>query len=236
MKGIIKNFTVIAVLLMIFACNMVQGTAGESSATRSITTSNTGQTMVNGLYIIRNVNSGKVIDVSGISTENGANISQWTYYGTENQQWIITHLGDGKHSILARHTHKAMDVDGVSADPGANIHQWDYVGGANQQWYILNNGDGSFTLQSVHSGLVLDVADWGTQDGANILQWNSHGGSNQKWTLESLSTEIQLEAENAPFQSGVETENCVEGGQNIGWIDANDWIAYTDIDIPFTGS
>lgn len=46
-----------------------------------------------------------------------------------------------------------------------------------------------------------------------------------------------VQAESFFAQSGVEVESTSDsgGGQNVGWIDANDWMAYNDITIPTTG-
>lgn len=48
-------------------------------------------------------------------------------------------------------------------------------------------------------------------------------------------TDIQVEAENWAVMSGVQTEACAEGGQDVGWIDANDWIVW-NVDIPVAGT
>ncbi len=45
-----------------------------------------------------------------------------------------------------------------------------------------------------------------------------------------------LEAEAFSAQSGVQTEACSEGGQNVGWIDNGDWMAYNNIAFPSTGN
>ncbi len=45
-----------------------------------------------------------------------------------------------------------------------------------------------------------------------------------------------LEAESFSAQQGVQTEACSEGGQNVGWIDQGDWMAYGGITFPATGS
>ncbi len=45
----------------------------------------------------------------------------------------------------------------------------------------------------------------------------------------------QIEAENWVVQSGTQTEPCSEGGQNVGWIDANDWMVW-DVNIPSSGT
>ncbi|MDD7886345.1 carbohydrate-binding protein [Flavivirga sp. 57AJ16] len=45
-----------------------------------------------------------------------------------------------------------------------------------------------------------------------------------------------IEAENYASMSGVEKENCSEGGQNVGYIDTGDWMAYTNINFPTSGN
>ncbi len=45
-----------------------------------------------------------------------------------------------------------------------------------------------------------------------------------------------IEAENYTSMSGVQNENCSEGGQNVGYIDTGDWMAYNDINFPTSGS
>lgn len=46
----------------------------------------------------------------------------------------------------------------------------------------------------------------------------------------------QIEAEAFSAQAGVQTEACSEGGQNVGWIDTGDWMAYNSISFPTSGS
>lgn len=53
-------------------------------------------------------------------------------------------------------------------------------------------------------------------------------GSSSGWST-------QIEAENWAVQSGVQTESCSEGGQNVGWIDANDWIVW-NVNLPSSGT
>lgn len=47
---------------------------------------------------------------------------------------------------------------------------------------------------------------------------------------------LRLEAENYSSQNGIQTENCQEGGQNVGWTDAGDWIQFDNINIPTAGT
>lgn len=49
---------------------------------------------------------------------------------------------------------------------------------------------------------------------------------------------ITIQAENYNSMLGVQTEACTDagGGQNVGWIDANDWMAFYNINFPVSGS
>lgn len=44
----------------------------------------------------------------------------------------------------------------------------------------------------------------------------------------------QIESENFTTMNGVQTESCSEGGTNVGWIDAGDWMVW-DVNIPTAG-
>lgn len=49
---------------------------------------------------------------------------------------------------------------------------------------------------------------------------------------------VLIQAENYNAMLGVQTEACTDagGGQNVGWIDTGDWMAYNSINFPTTGS
>ncbi|AZQ65161.1 carbohydrate-binding protein [Flammeovirga pectinis] len=46
----------------------------------------------------------------------------------------------------------------------------------------------------------------------------------------------RIEAENYSGMDGVQTESCSEGGLNVGYIDAWDWLSFDNINIPTTGT
>ncbi|WP_299315006.1 beta-1,3-glucanase family protein [uncultured Aquimarina sp.] len=45
-----------------------------------------------------------------------------------------------------------------------------------------------------------------------------------------------IEAEEYTFMSGVQTEPCSEGGENVGYIDSGDWMAFSNITFPTSGN
>ncbi len=60
------------------------------------------------------------------------------------------------------------------------------------------------------------------------------GGWNINWFNIALSgtSSVQIEAEDYTYMSGVEIEDCDEGGSNVGYIDDGDWLSYHGVDLP----
>jgi len=140
----------------------------------------------NGTYSIQNVNSAKGMDVAGQSTDDGANVQQYSYWGGENQQWNVEDTGGGQFRIQNVNSGKVLDIANQSTDNGANVHQWSDGGGDNQRFYLHDQGGGQYHIQPVHSEKAVEVASSSTDDGANVQQYDWHGGDNQLWTFESV--------------------------------------------------
>lgn len=138
----------------------------------------------NTYYVIVNRNSGKVLDVNGASTADGANVIQWSSNSGDNQQWEIIDVGSGYSRIVNRNSGKVLDVNGASTANGASVIQWPSNGGNNQQWEIINNGGGYYRIINRNSGKALDVSGGGTANGADVIQWPWNGGNNQQWELQ----------------------------------------------------
>lgn len=93
----------------------------------------------NGYYHIRNVGSGYLLDVSGASSSDGANVIQWPSNDGWNQQWEIIATGENDPvKIKNRGSGKLLDVSGQSTSDGAQAIQWYDNGGHNQHWYLLS--------------------------------------------------------------------------------------------------
>ncbi len=78
--------------------------------------------------------SGKVLDVAGVSRDNGARVHQWDWWGGPNQKWRLEDVGGGYFKVVSANSGKVLDVAGVSRDNGAPVHQWDWWAGWNQHW------------------------------------------------------------------------------------------------------
>ncbi|HEY8980706.1 MAG TPA: endo-1,4-beta-xylanase [Streptomyces sp.] len=118
---------------------------------------------------IKNVTSGRCVDVPGSSTADATQVQLWDCHGGTNQQWTSTSAGE-----LQVYGNKCLDAGGTGV--GTRIQIYGCHGGTNQQWRV--NSDG--TITGVQSGLCLDAVSGGTANGTQI-QLNSCSSS-QRWS------------------------------------------------------
>ncbi|WP_436924426.1 glycoside hydrolase family 11 protein [Halosimplex amylolyticum] len=142
--------------------------------------------VANGTYSIQNVDSGKALDVSGESTDDGANVQQYSYWGGANQQWNVEDTGNGVYRIENVNSGKVLDVSGQSTEDGANVQQYADGGGDNQRFHLHDQGGGEYHIQPVHSDKAVEVEGASTSDGANVQQYSWSGNGNQLWTFDSV--------------------------------------------------
>lgn len=100
----------------------------------------------------------------------------------------------------------------------ATTFNWSTTGGSiNQNGLYTASTVGTFTA-TAQSGSILKTASI-TVNPVNV----------------GVEIPAIIEAEEWVDMSGVQTETCAEGGLNVGWIDAGDWLLYT-INVPATGT
>ncbi|MFJ3307219.1 alpha-L-fucosidase [Streptomyces sp. NPDC086549] len=133
-----------------------------------------------------NRKSGKVLEVGGGATADGATVDQWPWNGGTNQQWKLLPNADGSYRLSNVRSGKVLDSPGGSAQ-GAGLDQWADDGGDNQSWKLVpSQTSGYHQLVNVRNGWCADVKDTSTADGATVIQWPSTGGSNQDWQIVAL--------------------------------------------------
>ncbi|MBQ7186616.1 MAG: family 16 glycosylhydrolase [Ruminococcus sp.] len=147
--------------------------------------SNPGSFKAGQKYAIKSVNSGKALDVSWGSKDDGANVLQYTYHGYNNQKWYLERQSDGSYVIKCANSNKVLDVAWASRDDGANVQQCGYNGNSCQKWELRRVGN-SYAIINKNSGKALDVSGRSTADNANVLQWRYSGANNQLWNIEAV--------------------------------------------------
>ncbi|RYE15337.1 MAG: carbohydrate-binding protein [Sphingobacteriales bacterium] len=168
--------------------------------------------------------------------------------------WELSQDGTGANSLLSviRNQMGTVTPTGV-----VNLYQHCSFGG-----YTAALGEGSYTLAQLNALGIRndDISSLKVQAGYQIKMYNDANFSGSTITktaddsclvddgyndlissvvVSKVSTggwSLQVEAENFANQSGVQTEGCSEGGSNVGWIDTADWMTYTNVNIPTSGT
>ena len=85
---------------------------------------------------IINKNSGKVLDIYGLSKSENAKIVQHKYDGGWSQQWKVTTTSDGKYRIQNRWSGLYLGVLDNSTDEGAWVVQMSGES-SSVEWFFL---------------------------------------------------------------------------------------------------
>lgn len=146
-----------------------------------------------GYYIIRNLNSNKVLDVANGAKTSGTNVQQYTYNGTDAQKWIIQKTSDGYYNIISKINGLYLDLSNGSSSDCTNIQVYCANGTKAQKFNFIYKGEtvGEKTLEEGTYRIVtakdqnvgLDVASASKTDGGNIQLWKWDNVNQQKFNL-----------------------------------------------------
>jgi O-glycosyl hydrolase len=121
--------------------------------------------------------SGKCLDVPGVSDTNGTQLEIYTCNAGSNQEY--TPQSNGEISVYSGGTEKCLDAYNQGKTAGTIVDIYTCDGGSNQLWQV--HPDGGITNDE--SGLCLDVYGQGTSNGTDVDLYTCNGGSNQQWAL-----------------------------------------------------
>lgn len=141
-----------------------------------------------GIYQIT-LKSNRVVDVSGGSQNNAANVQIWENAKVQQQKFRIARIDNTNYyRITAIHSAKVLDVQGGSSNCGANVNQYTANGTDAQSWLLKDCGNGYYNIISKANGLCLDVESGSTsRNGANIQLYYSNGTDAQKFKLTPIN-------------------------------------------------
>lgn len=143
-----------------------------------------------GLYTIStSMKSGMVLDVSGASTSNGANVQLYAANQTAAQRFRLSYDSKtGYYTIINDNSGKAVDVTSASAKNGTNVQQYSSNGTLAQKWIIAKEADGAYRLSSaLNTSYVLDVSAGKTTNGANIQIYTTNKTAAQKFKFNKVA-------------------------------------------------
>jgi hypothetical protein len=202
------------------------------------TNPNQGLIKPNRAYKFTNRNSSKVMNVSGASTADGADVIQNTSSSANSQKWFAYPVGSGWFKLVNVNSGKALDVQSPNTNDGANIGQYSYNAGYWQHFRFADSGvSGYVSIYNRNSGKVVDVYNISTADGADIIQWTDWRGDGQRWAPAEVlplvnNTVYSLTALHSNKVLDVQNPNTADGA-NVGqwaWNGGN-WQKWTAVDL-----
>jgi len=132
-------------------------------------------------YIFSKV-SNKALDVAGGSTENMANIQQYSQAEVDQQKWRLEDAGDGHYYLVSKKSGKVVAVNSSNK----NVVLYDKISTAqDQKWRLEDGGHGYYYLVSKQSNEVLDMSG-SLADGANVQVYTKVESDNLKWSFEGV--------------------------------------------------
>ena len=153
----------------------------------------------NGVYYIKNQQSGKYLDVENQNPNSGANVHQWVFHGEYSQQWYVQRRWDGYytiHPMLNKTSALTVANNYTSNESNVIIYGTTANYTNSSQWMIFYNGygDSTYRLMNRASGHIkaLAVQYASSDNGANVIQYDYSylGNRNDDWVFERADVSL----------------------------------------------
>ena len=165
----------------------------------------------NGTYTIASaVNNKYVLDISGASTANSANLQLYSANGTNAQKFQVAFQGSDYYIITNINSKKALDVAAAGTVDRTNIWQYDVNYSCAQLWKIVENSDKTYTFLNKCSNKAMDMQGYTAKDGVNVWLYGNGSEKTQKFVLTPNPAEIRAAREAAQSQTSEEQEKTDE--------------------------
>ncbi|NII28807.1 carbohydrate-binding protein [Pseudoflavitalea sp. X16] len=166
------------------------------------------------------------------------------HVNTENRTYGTIHWRDHNAQYANYGGNTAVNVTGFhvyAIEWTASSIKW-FIDGV--QFHEANIANGINGTHEFHNNffIILNMAIGGNWPGFTVnngaMPANMYVDYVRVYQQSSGPSSVLIQAENYSAMLGVQTEATTDagGGQNVGWIDANDWMAYNSINFPTTGS
>ena len=184
-----------------------------------------------GTYVIRNKNSGKVLDVRYAAAANGAVVWQYAANGSQAQRWLIRNAGNG-YFIQSALGNWVLDIAGANRANGTRISLY-RPNGTKAQLFVPSSTDfaaknGLLVKSAVNNKVGMDIR-WGSLSNSAPLQiYQNNGSQAQRFSFKQvgngLYTVLNDNSHKAIDVPGAATDNGVKLQQyTANGTDAQTW-------------
>lgn len=152
------------------------------------------QNLSDGVYTIQNLSTGKMMDISGAATNNGAPLIQWNGNNGRNQLFYVKQLSNGTYIIMNLNSRLNLNVVG-NTDPqynqnGTQVTQYPGEWGA-MQWNLSPNANNTgYVVTSAYSGKPIGIYD---ANNNAVIQWalNAQVDTRFQWNFIKQGNDIK---------------------------------------------
>nr|WP_283811201.1 RICIN domain-containing protein [Enterococcus larvae] len=137
-------------------------------------------------FLSSNVDTNRVVEISGGSTANGGNAQIWVENAVKQQKFIIEAAETGWYKLVNEKSGKVLDVAGGSVANKANVQQYTWNNSDAQKFRFIDAGSGLCYIQS-KLGTYLEVDAGLNKNGANIQMYRLNRTNAQKFRLDGLN-------------------------------------------------
>lgn len=146
----------------------------------------------NGYCTIKNVASGKFLNIYAGSDANFTSVCMWSYDDSTDQHFRLDHKGNGQYKLYAycsnRATNRVVDVNRGTDNPaeGDKVQLWTPDDDMSQLYYVwpVGNDEYVFELASKPGYVITPDGDGAAnQDGSQLILQRYTGAAYQKWKL-----------------------------------------------------
>lgn len=146
------------------------------------------ENVTTGKYVtIKNVGSGKLLNVYGNQNKNNANVTVYQADGSTGQSFQFVKSGNSYVIVPKCATSRALNVYGSSAKNNSNVCLWSKTGHSTQAWIIdYNPSLNGFVIRSANNQNYV-LAATGSKNSSNVcLKKYNPNDKYQVWTSSAL--------------------------------------------------
>ncbi|MEU6789484.1 pectinesterase family protein [Nonomuraea angiospora] len=144
-----------------------------------------------GVYTLASGSSGKCVEVTGASADNGALLVQTACAASAPDQQFRAVARGSAFNLVSGSSGRCVDVPGASTVSGTQLQQWGCGDGSktNQQWTLTPSSaaSGKYLVKSVATGLCVSNKDGSTAGNNPIVQETCSDVARMQWTFNSTS-------------------------------------------------
>jgi len=140
-------------------------------------------------FTIRNLGSGKMLNVKGSSSKSNSNVTIYQADGTTGQNFQLIADPSGGYVINPQCAPTcALNVYGQSSNDGLNVNIWTKSGHSTQAWFIeYNSSLSGYVIRSANDkNYVLAASGYGNSSNVQLAQFDPTN-TYQVWTSEAFS-------------------------------------------------